>query len=272
MGTKRLAVVIPTTHSVDAVTILIANVRRQLSQAYVVVVDNGPAASNTLSEAADRLIVRSEYLGSERAFLVGLEAAGEADRYLLLDHDAEIGPGFLGILLDLSDDYPDVVLSANQCGTAAGWWFAKPKHFDSRTVALRAAQWSGLLLTPAARAILLEQKSGYFFGWDDYLAVHRLRDHDIQVLGVPAATVANNRSPGAELAPWRGYYDARNEVLFQRDTQASRLEWCKAVYRRIRALYRFARGGHTSMAIAMGKGFVHGLMGRRGYSITPTDL
>lgn len=210
-------------------------------------------------------------MGSEQAFLMGLGATGDSERYLLLDHDAEIDQRSLATLLDTAALYPHAVLSANQCGTQAGWWplELETRQSGSDLVALRAAQWSGLLLTPPARIVLLEQDSGYFFGWDDYLAVHRLRERGILVLGVPDATVENRRAWDAHLVPWRTYYQTRNELLFLRDTLASRTEVCRATGRRLRVLLGAARSGQVKPALTMGRGLVDGLVGRRGRSMTP---
>jgi len=50
-----------------------------------------------------------------------------------------------------------------------------------RTWKLDFAPWSGLLLNPRAADIVKSQDSGYFFGWDDYLACWRLTHTGIQI-------------------------------------------------------------------------------------------
>ena len=63
------------------------------------------------------VIVEQEYLGSEAAFVRGLKAAQSAERYLLLDQDAELESSTLEVMLELSVRDPEAGILQIRTGT-----------------------------------------------------------------------------------------------------------------------------------------------------------
>ena len=176
-----LTVVIPTTHAVDSVRRLITSLRALLDENLeIVLVDNGPTASDVWDDV-DVMVVDRQYLGSEGSFTRGLVAARSTERYLLLDHDAELSEDSLEILLGAAKCYPDSVLSANQNGDGRSWRVSDGddlESFGKKTIPVLGAPWSGLLLTARARQVILEQNSGIsFYG----MIISRFGDCDSKV-------------------------------------------------------------------------------------------
>jgi GT2 family glycosyltransferase len=267
-----VAVVVPTTHRVENVLGLAQQVRATSPLlATITVVDNGPWADKTgWNELDGSVVVHQSYLGAEQAFVLGLKSAPSADWYLLLDHDADLHEMCLATLLAAATD-SDAVYSANQGGDGRAWnrgngLASEPMDLTTETVAVDFAPWSGLLLNPRAADIVKSQDSGYFFGWDDYLACWRLTHTGIQIWGVPGAVIGNDRLDDW-LAPWRAYYRARNHVLFHRETGFGDM----ATLLRVRGkdLYGAFADRRLDRASAMTRGFMDGLMNRRGARMVP---
>ena len=222
----KVAVVIPTIEPVAALSGLVECLRSQVSPGLdlsFVVVQNGPVAhdprAGEIALPVERLIRRSEYLGSEGGFLTGLEVAEPCDRYLLLDEDATLDPESFDRLLAACRTFPDAVISGNQNGQ--GWWIGQSASgIDTEPVPITRAPWSGLVLTPAARSIALSSPSRYFFLWDDYALCWRLERAGIQLIGIPSAVIGNRMKTSESVTPWRAYYRCRNELLYRRDVAA----------------------------------------------------
>jgi GT2 family glycosyltransferase len=164
------------------------------------------------------------------------------------------------------------VYSANQGGDGQAWnrWngrTSEPLNLATETVAVELAPWSGLLLSARAAEIVKSQDSGFFFGWDDYLACWRLTQSGIQIWGVPGAVVGNDRLDDW-LTPWRAYYRARNHVLFHRETGYGKVSTLLKV--RGVDLYEAFTDRRFDRASAMARGVIDGVMNRRGARMVPS--
>lgn len=258
---KSLAVVIPTTHRVEAVSRLVEQVRATCPvPVSFSIVDNGPDASE--EEWGLRVIVRSDYLGSEGGFVLGLREAPEAERYLLLDHDAVLEDDCLRLLLSAAG--AEHIASANQGGKGERWdrfhGFGPPARDWTGPAYVALAPWSGLLLDAQAReAVIAQDSSGYFFGWDDYLACWRLGRAGMKILGVPGAVVWNLQDPPQ---PWRSYYFTRNHLLFYRDTRIG--DWRRILWFRLVLAKRAVTARRLSDAAAQLRALTDGALNRRG--------
>jgi GT2 family glycosyltransferase len=268
-----VAVVVPTTHRIVNVLKLAQQVRATSPlPVTITVVDNGPWADKTgWNEFDGDVVVDQTYLGAEQAFVLGLKSAPSADWYLLLDHDADLHEMCLATLLATATDR-DAVYSANQGGDGRAWnrWnglASEPIDLTTETAAVKLAPWSGLLLNPRAADIVKSQDSGYFFGWDDYLACWRLTQTGIQIWGVPGAVVGNDRLDDW-LTPWRAYYRARNHVLFHRETGFG--DTASLLRVRGKDLYEAFSDRRLDRASAMARGLRDGLMNRRGARMVPS--
>jgi GT2 family glycosyltransferase len=260
-------------HAVVRVEKLIHYIRTNCSwPSRFVVVDNGPdATDNMWSDGIDTLLIENRYLGSEQAFMEGLRAAGDAERYLLLDHDASISDESLATLLDYGAQKPASVICASHGYNHAGWRIGEVRPGSDGPgglVPLQASQWSGYLLNRQARDMLLSRRpSGFFFYWDDWLATWFLRSQGVEVLGTAAAVVWNHRTDLD--SPWKMYYEVRNGLLYARDTgQPFGARWEAYVRSGRRALGQ-ARRRNWKLFAAASRGFRDGLVGRRGMVLTP---
>jgi len=223
------------------------------------------------------VVIRERYLGSEQGFVLGLRSAPSADWYLLLDHDAEVDETSLPTLFAAVGD-DNSVYSANQGGDSHSWsmrqWVPRPATLlgggtTTSTVPIDLAPWSGLLLPQNAAELVKLQDSGYFFGWDDYLACWRLRCAGFQIEAVPAAVIGNKRANGDDwLAPWRAYYLTRNRFLFLLETRW--ISWPPALLFEGRGFCRAVAAYRLKRAAAIARGMFDGLMNRRGMRMTPS--
>jgi GT2 family glycosyltransferase len=268
-----VAVVVPTTHRIVNVLKLAQQVRATSPlPVRITVVDNGPWADQSgWKELDGDVVVHRGYLGAEQAFVLGLKSAPSADWYLLLDHDAELHEMCLATLLARATDR-DAVYSANQGGGGQAWnrrngLTPEPMDLTTETVPVKLAPWSGLLLNPRAADLVKSQDSGYFFGWDDYLACWRLTQSGIQIWGVPGAVLGNDRLDDW-LTPWRAYYRTRNHVLFHRETGCGDMPSLLRV--RGMDLYGAIADRRLDRASAMARGLMDGLMNRRGARMVPS--
>jgi GT2 family glycosyltransferase len=136
-------------------------------------------------------------------------------------------------------------------------------------VPIDLAPWSGLLLPQNAAEVVKLQDSGYFFGWDDYLACFRLRCAGFQIEAVPAAVIGNERASGDDwLAPWRAYYLTRNRVLFLLETRW--VSWPAVLLVEGRNFRRAVAACRLKRAAAIARGMFDGLMNRRGPRMMPS--
>jgi len=270
-----LSVVIPTTHRVAAVLDLVRQIRATTPvPTSITVVDNGPSATQGGWETLDgKLIVREVFLGSEQAFALGLSCAPTAKWYLLLDHDARLSEDSLSTLLGSASD-GNAVYSANQDGEGISWDRRNgrtpgPRDLSPALIPVEFAPWSGLLLNPTAAGIVSSLNSGFFFYWDDYLACWALRRAGLRIWGVPAAVVGNERLPNDWLSPWRAYYNARNHILFHRQTgSGGRVE---LILVRGKDLVMASFGKRRLERVrAIARGICDGLADRRGPLMVPT--
>jgi GT2 family glycosyltransferase len=268
-----VAVVVPTTHRVENVLKLAQQVRATSPLVTTItVVDNGPSADRSgWNELDGNVVVRRSYLGAEQAFVLGLKSAPSADWYLLLDHDADLHEICLATLFAAATD-TDAVYSANQGGDGRAWnrgngMAPEPMDLTTETVAVKFAPWSGLLLNPRAADIVKSQDSGYFFGWDDYLACWRLTHAGMQIWGVPEAVVGNDRLDDWR-APWRAYYRSRNHVLFYRETGFGDMATLLKV--RGKDLHGAFLDHRLDRTSAMVRGLMDGLLNRRGARMIPS--
>jgi GT2 family glycosyltransferase len=268
-----VAVVVPTTHRVENVLRLAQQVRATSPLlATITVVDNCPWADRVeWNEFDGTVVVHRSYLGAEQAFVLGLKSTPTADWYLLLDHDADLHEMCLTTLLATATD-TNAVYSANQGGDGRAWnrgneLASEPMGLTTETVAVKFAPWSGLLLNPHAAEVVKSQDSGYFFGWDDYLACWRMTQMGIRIWGVPGAVIGNDRLDDWR-SPWRAYYRARNHLLFHRDTGCG--DMATILRARGTDLYGAFADRRRDRASAMARGFVDGLMNRRGARMVPS--
>ena len=275
-GTPGLAVVIPTTHAVDDVRELVHAIRQAASLSVtmrIVIVDNGPSSTREGWQGCniDSLVTDKRYLGSEGGFVRGLIEAGSADRYLLLDHDAMLSAQTINEIIVAARKHPKSVVSANQGGNGHGWLVGGSfsDGTSNEVMPVRGAPWSGMLLTPEARSIVISCQSGYFFLWDDYYATWRIRQAGIDVIGLPNVVVHNCRSLDAQYLPWRAYYRARNELLYYRDT-GSRGRF-RAASMRLRYAMGALRRRRFRVGIAVARGICDGIRNHRGMTIEPGD-
>ncbi|MDA8269058.1 MAG: hypothetical protein M0013_11955 [Actinomycetota bacterium] len=269
----KVTVVIPTIERVADLSALIGFLRSQASPGVdlsFVVVQNGPVARephvDEIHPPIERLIRRSEYLGSEGGFLTGLQVAQQCERYLLLDEDATLDPESFDRLLAACSAFPDAVISGSHNGH--GWWIGQSAlGIGSEPVPITRAPWSGLVLTPAARSIALSSPSQYFFLWDDYSLCWKLEHAGIQLIGVPRAVIGNRIKSSESVTPWRAYYRCRNELLYRRDTGSGGM--VRALLMRARFAAGAVRRGNLAVGAAVYRGMVDGLMDRRGMRMLP---
>jgi len=271
MGNVDLAVVIPTTHHVQEVLSLIEDIRSTSPVAtHVTVVDNGPMASAAQWGHEDVIVCR-EFLGSEQGFVSGLGQAPPANRYLLLDHDAVLDGYTLPVMMDLPRT-PWKVYSANHGGQGQMWdrvdaWPPRDSEVESPLRPIVLAPWSGLLLPEGARAMVISQSSGYFFGWDDYLASWRLRAAGFTLQGVIAAQLGNRGRGNEWLSPWRTYYQARNHILFYRDTGLGSVARLVELRMKLLVASLIKLNGERGLGISLG--LADGIANVRGMTLLP---
>lgn len=286
MDNRKLVVVIPTTHAVNAVTRLVHDILTStICETSVIVVDNGPQADvHTWSGLDTRVSVvhHLRYLGSGEAFKAGVTYAlsghlGQFDWVLLLDHDARLSPSTLPLLLTTAAQAGDTTYSCFQGPHGAGWVPQSTVSLkftgDVRSVPLKRAQWSGLLLPQRAAMLFNDFAPNYFFGWDDYLFSYTLIQLDLNIVGIPEAIVENNRDFTSDNIPtWRCYYQARNELLYLHDSEAPGVRSRMLVIatgRRLRVAVGMLRRGRLTSGIATLRGLRDGLLGVRGMTISP---
>lgn len=269
----KVTVVIPTIEPVADLTRLVEFLRSQVSSGVdvsLVVVQNGPVAQDPhageIDPPIERLIRRSDYLGSEGGFFAGLDVAEPSDRYLLLDEDATLDQESFDVLVAACSAFPDAVISGSQNGQ--NWWIRQSaSEIGSDPVPITRAPWSGLALTPVARSIALSSPSRYFFLWDDYALCWRLERAGIPLIGIPRAVIGNRVKTTECLSPWRAYYRCRNELLYRRDTASGGL--VRTLLMRTRFAAGAVRRGRFAVGAAVCRGMVHGLMDRRGMRMLP---
>ena len=269
-----LCVVIPTTHRCQAVDQLARHlISTSPVTTSVLVVDNCPEASQT-GWATDhyQLVLRPHYLGSEQAFVLGLQLAPNAERYLMIDHDATVDAPFLGRLLAAATD-PDAVYSANQNGDGSSWdrrngRAPMPRDLTPTAIEVNFAPWSGMLLNRRAAEVVKAQNSGFFFFWDDYRVCYVLREAGFTIWGVPAAAVTNDNNANQSPSAWRTYYRARNHILFHRETKYGGL-FELTLCRGKEILMLLPGPGRSGRVAANLRGIRDGLMGRRGARMSP---
>jgi GT2 family glycosyltransferase len=269
----ELAVIIPTTHWVERVTALVHRIRDTSPvTTTVVIVDNGPKAErDPWAGVADRLIVDKRWLGTEQAFATGLRSEPTASRFLLLDHDARLEPTTIERLLEAGGDDENACCSGNHNGSGECWSYLPgvpvPGFGEQDVTSVDFAPWSGLLLSAEGAKVVINHDSGYFFGWDDYLASWRIRSAGLQLLGVRTAVVWNDGT--TMRAPWRLYYGTRNQLLLHRQTRAGSLS--KITLLRLKQLLDLAIRRDPS-ALAVLRGIGDAVIGRRGMRVAPAGI
>jgi GT2 family glycosyltransferase len=287
-----ICVCIPTTHEVDAVSLLAKQILSGTARPDdLVILDNGPIAnrddwSPTLRAS---VLVDPHILGSAAAFLECLRIARVRgfEFALLIDHDAEVTPDLIQRFKEtLARVNGPVVLSANTNGCGDGWAYLGPYRLTKPNAAIRSAitsgsnlvpidfaPWSGMLIpTMDPDTIQLGSILRLFFSWDDYSFCAMLRRNGVSIIGALEAGIIHPVT--GRRASWKAYYEVRNSVLFSRawiDSPLVRFVTVGLELLRWSLLAGFGTRGRSSRntMLLAARGLRDGILGRVGSPLLP---
>ena len=192
----------------------------------LIVVDNGADADTgrLMAESFPQAthLVMSENLGPAGGFAVGLKAAFEAgyEHLWLFNDDATPAPGALALSLEarsLLGARPGVTAHAPEDPTGRG---------------LRETKWftfNGALIDREVAAIVGYPREDFFMCWEEHDYCFRLNERGIPIISIPGGHVDFGSAGTIEgaTAPWRGYYQTRNELVSALEARSVRraLRW-----------------------------------------------